>query len=225
MVISTSLRDPESFYTEMQAFMSSKERVEEAFAHLSFSNGLMTAVAISPEFIRPSEWMPLATGPLEQLKSPTDAQLALSLTALQYNQILDDLRSDEKSYEPFFWQDEEERIVTKDCAAGFLSGVRLRREAWKAIPEPNYGLVLGMATILQQHEEIRAKALEAGLDPDQLCDEAREMAPRLIQQLYDSFGNRPVPELAAMQGVKQKAGRNDPCPCGSGKKYKKCCLN
>ncbi len=21
----------------------------------------------------------------------------------------------------------------------------------------------------------------------------------------------------------QKTGRNDPCPCGSGKKYKKCC--
>ncbi|MED4986482.1 SEC-C metal-binding domain-containing protein, partial [Geobacillus stearothermophilus] len=20
-------------------------------------------------------------------------------------------------------------------------------------------------------------------------------------------------------------GRNDPCPCGSGKKYKKCCMN
>jgi len=28
------------------------------------------------------------------------------------------------------------------------------------------------------------------------------------------------PRLAA--GV--KVGRNDPCPCGSGKKYKKCCL-
>ena len=24
---------------------------------------------------------------------------------------------------------------------------------------------------------------------------------------------------------KKKIGRNDPCPCGSGKKYKKCCLN
>ena len=22
-----------------------------------------------------------------------------------------------------------------------------------------------------------------------------------------------------------KVGRNDPCPCGSGKKYKKCCLS
>ncbi|MCR5793147.1 MAG: SEC-C domain-containing protein, partial [Lachnospiraceae bacterium] len=23
----------------------------------------------------------------------------------------------------------------------------------------------------------------------------------------------------------KKIGRNDPCPCGSGKKYKQCCLN
>jgi hypothetical protein len=22
-----------------------------------------------------------------------------------------------------------------------------------------------------------------------------------------------------------KTGRNEPCPCGSGRKYKKCCLN
>ena len=25
--------------------------------------------------------------------------------------------------------------------------------------------------------------------------------------------------------MKEKAGRNDPCPCGSGKKYKNCCLS
>jgi uncharacterized protein YecA (UPF0149 family) len=24
--------------------------------------------------------------------------------------------------------------------------------------------------------------------------------------------------------TEQKVGRNDPCPCGSGKKYKHCCL-
>ncbi|MDO9471295.1 MAG: SEC-C metal-binding domain-containing protein [Nitrosomonas sp.] len=23
----------------------------------------------------------------------------------------------------------------------------------------------------------------------------------------------------------KKIGRNDPCPCGNGRKYKKCCLN
>ena len=30
---------------------------------------------------------------------------------------------------------------------------------------------------------------------------------------------------AASQKTQPKVGRNDPCPCGSGKKYKKCCLN
>ena len=25
--------------------------------------------------------------------------------------------------------------------------------------------------------------------------------------------------------MKKKVGRNDPCPCGSGKKFKKCCEN
>jgi preprotein translocase subunit SecA len=32
----------------------------------------------------------------------------------------------------------------------------------------------------------------------------------------------PRSEVRAADG--QKVGRNDPCPCGSGKKYKKCCL-
>ncbi len=41
---------------------------------------------------------------------------------------------------------------------------------------------------------------------------------------------RPQEERIHHQGIKQttstpkKTGRNEPCPCGSGKKYKKCCL-
>ena len=35
-----------------------------------------------------------------------------------------------------------------------------------------------------------------------------------------------APVLSSQSLVKrEKVGRNDPCPCGSGKKYKKCCLN
>ena len=33
-------------------------------------------------------------------------------------------------------------------------------------------------------------------------------------------GKRKVPEAPA---PKAKVGRNEPCPCGSGKKYKHCC--
>ncbi len=30
--------------------------------------------------------------------------------------------------------------------------------------------------------------------------------------------------LVGVVKAKIKAGRNDPCPCGSGKKFKKCCI-
>ena len=37
---------------------------------------------------------------------------------------------------------------------------------------------------------------------------------------------RPPPRLALPRKpeIKQKVGRNDPCPCGSGKKFKTCCM-
>lgn len=34
-----------------------------------------------------------------------------------------------------------------------------------------------------------------------------------------------LPQQTTVRGAKKNVGRNDPCPCGSGKKYKKCCLN
>lgn len=39
---------------------------------------------------------------------------------------------------------------------------------------------------------------------------------------FPGIGDRP--NLGVIPGGANKIGRNDPCPCGSGKKYKKCCL-
>lgn len=48
-------------------------------------------------------------------------------------------------------------------------------------------------------------------------------------EVPDYFGpDRELPwKLNAQQPItrENKTGRNDPCPCGSGKKYKKCCLD
>jgi preprotein translocase subunit SecA len=44
-----------------------------------------------------------------------------------------------------------------------------------------------------------------------------------FQEMYASHGGDEEPEPKRPERVK-KVGRNDPCPCGSGKKYKKCCL-
>jgi uncharacterized protein YecA (UPF0149 family) len=36
-----------------------------------------------------------------------------------------------------------------------------------------------------------------------------------------AYADLPQPVVDPFKGV----GRNDPCPCGSGKKFKKCCLH
>jgi preprotein translocase subunit SecA len=41
------------------------------------------------------------------------------------------------------------------------------------------------------------------------------------QQLVYNRGDGEGPRQPVHK--ERKAGRNDPCPCGSGKKYKKCC--
>lgn len=41
--------------------------------------------------------------------------------------------------------------------------------------------------------------------------------------IFDMFDFKPE-EILQLSGANEKIGRNDPCPCGSGKKYKKCCM-
>jgi uncharacterized protein YecA (UPF0149 family) len=53
----------------------------------------------------------------------------------------------------------------------------------------------------------------------------REFA-ELFNDLHKRLGIKDRPLLhQSFMGNQRKVGRNDPCPCGSGKKYKKCCLN
>lgn len=44
-----------------------------------------------------------------------------------------------------------------------------------------------------------------------------------VVQLAASVSGREVPSRTGNPVTSKKVGRNDPCPCGSGKKYKKCC--
>ena len=47
---------------------------------------------------------------------------------------------------------------------------------------------------------------------------------KTLKQMEKNFA-RAEKMHAVQDGKAAKVGRNDPCPCGSGKKYKKCCLN
>ncbi len=53
---------------------------------------------------------------------------------------------------------------------------------------------------------------------------AREEEEALPKKKVVSYGASPKQAAVPVEHKKIKVGRNDPCPCGSGKKYKKCCL-
>jgi len=61
-----------------------------------------------------------------------------------------------------------------------------------------------------------------------LRDERETPKPSLFDFVKDNksdFGSESIDMLSPWIQTKPKIGRNDPCPCGSGKKHKKCCLN
>lgn len=54
-----------------------------------------------------------------------------------------------------------------------------------------------------------------------------EYTPEMPEAESEGLANGPLPPKPVEQAPVQagnKVGRNDPCPCGSGKKYKKCCM-
>ena len=57
-------------------------------------------------------------------------------------------------------------------------------------------------------------------DPDGL-----ELALRFVDRVVRPRDDAVAAQDLAAQTGERKVGRNDPCPCGSGKKYKYCCMN
>jgi uncharacterized protein YecA (UPF0149 family) len=46
----------------------------------------------------------------------------------------------------------------------------------------------------------------------------------VINNVYQQAQPQETPKKGSPERKNKKIGRNEPCPCGSGKKYKKCCL-
>lgn len=218
MGISVVLKNPQVL-EDLAQLVDSDEDAEQGVAHLSYSNGLMTAVIIGPEFISSSEWLPLI---VDQASTQDDLDLRLTVTELvlfEYDKILESLKADQKVYEPFFWKDSNQHIVTKDWAEGFFAGVGLRANSWATLLDGSDPYARTLLYVLFQEEEFCTKLAENGIDLDEILDTIHDETSSFVQELYDRWSER-TPSRRA-----HKAGRNDPCPCGSGQKYKKCCLN
>jgi uncharacterized protein YecA (UPF0149 family) len=52
----------------------------------------------------------------------------------------------------------------------------------------------------------------------------QEKHPELYKTLSKIFNQDTAAIIDKASFTKKSIGRNDPCPCGSGKKYKHCCV-
>ncbi len=68
-------------------------------------------------------------------------------------------------------------------------------------------------------------ALLQGADPETVARKAGISTARLFKIRDDLLASVAQERAKMVGGPAKKIGRNEPCPCGSGKKYKHCCLN
>ncbi len=89
-------------------------------------------------------------------------------------------------------------------------------------------MALGFFSSRQMAEDFHAEDTTGAQSFEAMADALHRVVPMAVAQ-YAHMG-RSIAEVLAEQdddvpehAHSTKVGRNDPCPCGSGKKYKTCC--
>ncbi|MDC8758223.1 YecA family protein [Janthinobacterium fluminis] len=214
-------------YADLDTLLAAPELGERAM-DVSTLEGFLTAVAIGPNPVLPSQWLPwvwdmeAGAAGMSGLGAG-DAERIAGLVMRHYNHMVTWMTQDPDSFDPIYTCGAEWGAA--EWCEGFLLGMQLDGDGWRPlqVSEPAWFapfMRLGTsdgAALTAQHDD-------AGHWMD-------EVVPSVVKINAFWMRQRGVPMPAsAHEGGKRpvvretpKVGRNDPCHCGSGKKYKKCC--
>jgi uncharacterized protein len=191
-------------------------------------DGFFAAMIAGSETVMPSEYLPeVFGGEMCAFETPDEANEILGLLMRHWNSIARTLFKGEV-YVPLLLEDEDGTAHGNDWARGFMHGVDMRVDSWAGLieDEAHGGCILPMMILCHEHDE------DPEMRPETITPEKREkiivhMAAGLMgayryfregrrHHVATTFNSEPW-------SAASKVGRNEPCPCGSGKKYKKCC--
>jgi uncharacterized protein len=197
--------------------------------------GFLFAVASAPALVRPSEWLPLVFGDQEpEFSSQDEAQRFLGELMLLYNSINEAITKGQLTLPSC----REEILTSFDVDApvsqwsrGFMRGHQWLEDEWKLVPkdlEQDFVEWLITLTLFSSKELATAYLQELGrVDLEPLAIEISRALPDAATE-YARLG-RAIHKVLLDTGAdaeapkRPKVGRNELCPCGSGRKYKKCC--
>jgi uncharacterized protein len=202
--------------------------------NLEQTDGFLAALICGPVTVLPSEYLPVIWGDdivLENtFKTQPVLQDFLSLIMRHWNAICDTLGTG-KVYLPLLLEDEQGIARGNDWAIGFMRGMDLRPVQWVGLlnDEKHSGSMVPIFALAHEHDP----------NPDMrpykepVSEELRENLiigiASGVMAIYRYFKERPVlatqfpNESQTFRRDMPKVGRNDPCPCGSGRKFKYCC--
>ncbi len=214
-------------FDELDKFLLSDRCADDGMT-MDTLHGYLTAIVIGPEAIPVSEWLPGVWGETSQggpqFKTEKEAQRIMTLIARFMNEIAITFEVAPKDYEPLFCQHEYEGRTLIDGEAwawGFWQGMDLRGEAWEPIWSSNLAPLMEPIYLLGA-EEVEESEMALVDDPAKRHKLAIEMEAA-IPEIYKYWLPLRSSGITTVQRDAPKVGRNDPCPCGSGKKFKKCC--
>ena len=197
-------------------------------------DGFIAGLLVCPELIKPSEWLPVVWGSEGEDEPAFDSldhlNRVLGLVMEHYNDVARTLIERPDCYGPLFAVDKRRNeILWEIWVAGFEKAVKLRPPAWQKLLTADHETAQAMSGLLTLADVDRRNSR---FTPEQL-DGLTAAAPHQIGPWVVTLNEWRLANYAPTQDFQtprssfstpaSKVGRNDPCPCGSGKKYKKCC--
>lgn len=196
-----------------------REPLAKRSMSLPMLDGFLTAIVIGPEVVMPSDYLPWIWDFRRGKKDVGFADLDEAKRILGYvqgmhNRVAGPLAAESPSVVPVFVFEPAWDPV--EWVAGFMAGAQFDAEVWDYAREEAPELFEPLEVI-------------AGMEPESPGweDACAELGASLVS-LRDYFREgewRQAFEEVQKPFVREgpKVGRNDPCPCGSGLKSKKCC--
>jgi uncharacterized protein len=169
-------------------------------------DGLFHALVIGPDLVLPSEYLREVWGEGPDFEDLAQAHKTLELLQRHWNAIA---KRRAVNSTPIMWLEEHAGFEPgRLWAAGFSVGLRMRRALWAPLLSRG-GIGMALSDILALDD--------APLEPDERAEILGALAD-YVMEIAEYWSEN------ATRSIRQpKVGRNAPCPCGSGKKWKKCC--